>query len=106
MATAAMKARARADANGGTVVAAESTSMEFLIIEDNGGHYHWTLLDHDGHSLARSPNFASYQNAEDAAGDVLAGVGSARLERRAAAGGPVPSDTKIRTTGHNGRGPG
>ena len=58
--------------------------MEFLIVEDNGGDYHWTLLDRDGNSLARSPSFTSYEGAEDAAGVALAGAGSARLDRRAA----------------------
>src|SRR5437763_1938479 len=48
VATAAMKARTNTGANGGTVVAPESVSMEFLIVEDNGGHFHWTLLDRDG----------------------------------------------------------
>ncbi|HEY3776283.1 MAG TPA: hypothetical protein VGL69_25025 [Solirubrobacteraceae bacterium] len=57
--------------------------MEFLIVEDNGGDYHWTLQDRDGTSLARSQSFASYERTEDAARVVLAGAGSARLEARA-----------------------
>jgi hypothetical protein len=43
---------------------------------------HWTLIDRDGNSLARSPSFASYEHTEDAARVVLAGAGSARLDRR------------------------
>jgi uncharacterized protein YegP (UPF0339 family) len=82
MATAAMKARANPGANGGAVVASESVSMEFVILEDNGGDYHWTLLDHNGNNLARSPSFASYLDAENAARGVLAAAGSARLDRR------------------------
>ncbi len=74
MATATKKARA----NRGTT----SVSMEFLIVEDNGGDYHWTLLDRDGNSLGRSPSFESYGHAEDAAGVVRAGAGSARLDSR------------------------
>jgi uncharacterized protein YegP (UPF0339 family) len=103
MATAAMKARANTGANGGTVVAPESVTMEFLIVEDNAGHYHWTLLDHNGNSLARSPSFASYQDAEDAARVVLAGSGSARLDRRAATDSSldIPSKTKVPTTAKN-----
>jgi uncharacterized protein YegP (UPF0339 family) len=58
--------------------------MQFLIVEDNAGDYHWTFLDRDGNSLARSPSFASYGHAEDAARVVLAGAGSARLHSRAA----------------------
>jgi len=84
MATATKKARAPRRATRGAVVASESVSMEFLIVEDNGGDYHWTLLDRDGNSLARSPSFASYELAKDAALVVLAGAGSARLDRRAA----------------------
>ena len=82
MATATKNVPATTGATGGAV--AESVSMEFLIIEDNGGDYHWTLLDRDGNSLARSPSFATYGPAEDAARVVLAGAGSARLDRRAA----------------------
>ena len=81
MATAAMKSRAHTGANGGTALTPESMSMEFLIVEDNGGNYHWTLLDGDGHDLGRSPDFVSHQDAEDAALVVLTGVGSARLDR-------------------------
>lgn len=86
MATATTKAHATNGANRGAVAASDSASMEFLIVEDNGGDYHWTLLDRDGNSLGRSPSFASYEHAETAAGVVLAGAGSARLDRRAANG--------------------
>ncbi len=84
MATATKKARAVTGATRGTVVASDSVSMEFLVVEDNGGDYHWTLMDRDGNSLARSPSFTSYEDTEDAARVVLAGAGSARLDRRAA----------------------
>ena len=83
MATATKKARAATGATNGAVVASDSVSMEFLVVEDNGGDYHWRLIDRDGNSLARSPSFASYERAEDAAGVVLAAAGSARLDRRA-----------------------
>ncbi len=63
--------------------------MEFLIVEDNGGDYHWTLLDRHGASLARSGSFASYERTEEAARVVLAGAGSARLDLRAANGSSV-----------------
>ncbi len=106
MATAAMKARANTGATGGTVVAPESVSMEFLIVEDNGGHFHWTLLDRDGNNLARSPSHASHEDTEDAALVVLAGAGSARLDRRAATDRSldIPSKTKDPTTARNGDG--
>jgi hypothetical protein len=83
MATATKKARANSSANGGAPRAPDSEPMEFLIVEDNGGKYHWTLLDRKGNSLARSPRFPSYGRAEDAARVVLAGSGSAQLDRRA-----------------------
>jgi hypothetical protein len=75
MATATKKERSKR--------AATPASMEFIIVEDNGGEYHWTLLDREGISLGRSPSFASYEHAEDAAGVVRAGAGSARLDGRA-----------------------
>lgn len=82
MATATKKARAITSANRGAVAAPDSVSMEFLIDEDNSGDYHWTLLDRDGTSLARSGSFASYERTEDAARVVLAGASSARLNPR------------------------
>jgi hypothetical protein len=82
MATATKKARAATGVKHGATVASDSVSMEFLVVEDNGGDYHWTLIDRDGKSLARSPSFASYERTEDAARVVLAGVGSARIDRR------------------------
>ena len=66
MATATPKARG-----------AVASSMQFRIVEDNAGDYHWTLLGGDGTSLARSGNFASYERTEDAARIVLAGAAPA-----------------------------
>ncbi len=63
--------------------------MEFVIVEDNAGDFHWTLLDRDGLSVARSPSFASYGDSENAARLVLASAGAAQLEARAATDGPV-----------------
>jgi hypothetical protein len=85
MATATKKAPPVTRSNGGPEVAPRSASMEFLIDEDNGGDYHWTLLGRDGTSLARSGNFATYERTEQAARAVLDGMGSARLDPRAAA---------------------
>ncbi len=76
MVTATVKGRAKRSA--------VASLMKFSIVEDNGGEYHWTLLDRDGTSLARSGSFASYEHTEDAARLVLAGAGSARLDPRAA----------------------
>jgi len=70
--------------------------MECLIVEDNGGKYHWTLLDREGNSLARSPSVGSYEHARDAARVVLAGAGSARLDRRAANGSSLDTANKTK----------
>jgi uncharacterized protein YegP (UPF0339 family) len=87
MATATKKARiAEHDIAGGT---SEAASMQFLIFEDNGGDYGWTLLDPNGQTLARSASFASYDDAEDAARIVLAGAVSAQIEPRPGTDSPV-----------------
>ena len=65
-------------------------SMEFLIFEDNGGDYHWTIVAGDGAILARSGGFASYDDAEKAAKRVRDGAVSARFER------PSPVDLGAR----------
>jgi hypothetical protein len=82
MATATQNGRTPTSTSRGAEGASESAPIEFLIVEDNGGKYHWTLLDREGNSLARSPRMGSYEQAEDAARVVLAGAASARLERR------------------------
>lgn len=64
--------------------------MEFLVFEDNGGEYHWTIVTGDGAPLVRSGGFASYEGAERAARQVRDGAASARLEHRAAG---APPDT-------------
>lgn len=52
-------------------------SIEFLIYEDNGGAYHWTIVAGDGATLAWSGSFASYDDAAQAAQRVRQGAGSA-----------------------------
>jgi uncharacterized protein YegP (UPF0339 family) len=84
MATATQNGRIPKGVRRGAERASQSASMEFLVVEDNGGKYHWTLLDHEGNTLARSPRLVTYEQAEDAARVVAAGAGSARLERRVA----------------------
>jgi uncharacterized protein YegP (UPF0339 family) len=85
MATATHKARTATRGKGDPLPASASISMEFVIFEDNGGAYRWSLLGGDRASLAQSPRFASYGDAERAAQLVLEGAGTARLDR--AAGG-------------------
>lgn len=62
----------------------QSASMEYRVVEDNGGRHHWMIVGVDGKSLGRSEDFASDEDAEQAARVVRDGAGSARLERRAA----------------------
>jgi uncharacterized protein YegP (UPF0339 family) len=57
-------------------------AMEFLIFEDNSGSYHWTILAGDGTTLGHSGDFASYDDAEQAARQIRDGAASARLEAR------------------------
>lgn len=68
---------------------AKFPSMEFVIFEDNGGDYHWTIVAADGATLARSEGFASYDEAEQAAQRVRDAAASARFERRATEATPV-----------------
>jgi uncharacterized protein YegP (UPF0339 family) len=64
-------------------------SMEFVVLEDNGGAYRWSLIAGDGATLAQSGSFASYDDAELAARRVREGAASARVDRRAGEVGPV-----------------
>jgi uncharacterized protein YegP (UPF0339 family) len=49
--------------------------MEFLIYEDNGGAYHWTIVAGDGTTLAWSGSCASYDDAAQAAQRIRQGAG-------------------------------
>jgi uncharacterized protein YegP (UPF0339 family) len=75
------KARAAAGA------ASNPASMRFLVFEDNGGGYHWTILASSGETLVRSASFATYEDAEQAARVVHAGAASASFEHL---GGDAP----------------
>ncbi len=67
----------------------EPAPMTFLVFEDNGGSYHWTIVAADGATLARSEGFASYNDAEQAAQRVREAATSARFERHGIAASPV-----------------
>jgi uncharacterized protein YegP (UPF0339 family) len=99
MATATKKSRAagrlpRHAANVRAPASMKFPSMEFVIFEDNGGDYHWTIVAADGSTLARSGSFASCDDAEKAASHVRDGAASARFERRAT--GALPVDLTAR----------
>ncbi len=74
--TARRKARAAASA------LSKPALMKFLIGEDNGGAYHWTIVASSGETLVRSESFATYDEAIQAARIVHGGAGSAPLDDR------------------------
>lgn len=55
-------------------------SLEFRIVEDNGGEYHWRIVTEDGAPLAQSSSYSSYEDAGRAVQRVRVGVESARFE--------------------------
>jgi uncharacterized protein YegP (UPF0339 family) len=59
----------------------EPASMAFLIYEDNGGGYHWTIVADGGETLMRSASFRSYEDAKQAAGIVQRGASRAAFEQ-------------------------
>ena len=76
MATATKKSRVARNA----AVASAPASIRFLLSEDNGGSYCWTILGPDGESLAHSRRYATHEEAAQAALVVREGAGTARLE--------------------------
>lgn len=83
MATAIKKARAANQVVRGAGPASESTSMAFVIFEDNAGSYHWRIVAGNGGILAQSAGFVSYEDAEQAARHVRDGAASASFKPRA-----------------------
>jgi len=79
MATATKKIRAAR-----SPAPAEAASLEFLIYRDNGGDYHWEIVDSSGDSLVHSRSFASEHDAEGAARYVYQGARSAHFELQVA----------------------
>ena len=89
MATAKKNGRPPGSGARGTNVASASAALEFLVFGDNGGRYHWTIVDGAGESLGTSGGFASYDEAERAARVVRDRAGTARLEPRLPDAPPV-----------------
>ena len=83
MATATRKSRAVDELVRRVADVRRSASMEFLIVQDDGAAYRWTIVDGDGATLAQSASFASYHDAEQAALRVRDGAASARFDHRA-----------------------
>jgi len=82
MATANKKSRASKQLARPLAHSNSPAVMEFLVFEDNSGSYHWTILAGDGATLGHSEDFASYDDAEQAARQIRDGAASARLEPR------------------------
>jgi uncharacterized protein YegP (UPF0339 family) len=59
---------------------AESAGLDYIVYQDNGGNYHWEIVDGSGQSLTHSGGFASHDDAERAARYVYRGAQSARFE--------------------------
>lgn len=54
--------------------------MKFVVYEDNGGGYHWTIVAASGEPLVQSASFASYEEAKQAARIVHRGASQASFE--------------------------
>lgn len=80
MATATQKSRATRQAQRRAALVAKLAALTFLVFEDNGGSYHWTLLGTDGESLAHSRPYATHEEAAHAARVVRDRSGTGRLE--------------------------
>lgn len=90
--TQAMSARRRARA--ASDARPESAAIKFLVSEDNGGGFRWSIVDVDGQSLAESVRFASGEEARRAARFALGSAASAPFDGRA--GGAAPIDLAAR----------
>jgi uncharacterized protein YegP (UPF0339 family) len=80
MATATKKAPAVKPLTRGARGVLESAPLEFLVYRDNGGDYHWEIVDGSGEILVHSAGFASHDDAARAARCVHKGARSARFE--------------------------
>ncbi len=67
----------------------EPASMTFLIYEDDGGGYQWTIVADGRETLVRSASFGSYEEAKQAARIVHRGASRASFEDRSGDTPPV-----------------
>jgi uncharacterized protein YegP (UPF0339 family) len=99
----------RADAAGETSVAQatpdavpepepepEAVTVKFLLYQDNGGGYYWTIVDDGDEVIARSAGFASYPEANYAADMVHRAAATARFENRS---GTTPPPRPLASAG-------
>jgi uncharacterized protein YegP (UPF0339 family) len=71
---------AKRKARAAETALSKPASMKFLVFQDNGGAYHWTIVASSGETLVRSASFATYEDAKQAARIVHAGAASASFE--------------------------
>jgi uncharacterized protein YegP (UPF0339 family) len=93
----------RADAAAGASAAQatlnalpEDAAVTFLLYQDNGGGYYWTIVDHGGAVIARSAGFESYAEANYAADIVHRAAASATFENRS---GTTPPPRPLASAG-------
>jgi len=84
MATATKKVHAARPVARDARDVSRSAPLEFLVHQDNGGHYYWEIVGERGESLAKSGSLASHDGAERAARWVHDGAGSALFGPHAA----------------------
>jgi uncharacterized protein YegP (UPF0339 family) len=75
-------ATATRKASGARPIAARDASespLEYLVYRDNGGSYHWEIVQNGGESLIHSAGFASHADAQRAAQYVYDRAGLARF---------------------------
>jgi len=89
MATATKQIRATRHVARRAVTISGVATLTFLVLEDNGGGYYWTILGSDGESLAHSARHATRDEAAHAARVVRDGARSARFEPGVAPDRPV-----------------
>jgi uncharacterized protein YegP (UPF0339 family) len=89
VATAIQKSWANRQVTRRAASRSESPAITFLVFEDNGGEYCWTILGSDGESLAHSRPYATRDDAAHAARVVRDGAGAGRFELHAAPDGPI-----------------
>jgi uncharacterized protein YegP (UPF0339 family) len=62
---------------------AASAAVTFLVVEDNGGSYRWTIVDGHGESLAQSSGtFATHDAANNAANVVRDAANPSSAKRK------------------------
>lgn len=89
-------------ARGADASESEPAPIRFVVYEDNGGSFRWSIVDVDGASLAESAPFTSNEEARQAARIGLGAVATSPSDDPAPAT-PAPVDLAERRTAAAGR---